>query len=263
MICYTRRNQGATISHGFTLIELLVVIAVISVLLGILLPVLHRTRTLSKRISCQSNLRQIAMGWDLYLSDSDDLFYQNVNANHDFGGWRGNGTYNHHRPLNTYLNLPPDINSVAQAKVFHCPADSGGILGRPPTQQAFNYFGNSYQTNTLLIGPDQIGVPSDDSGPLHEQINRHLHQLKRMQVDNPSSLLLVGDNPWVNQWFSYMPHRPDWHGKEHFYNLAFLDGHIDFMHIRKGLYVTEEYNILPFKELSHLAYEVQEEVFGE
>jgi len=45
---------------GFTLIELLVVIAVLSILLAILLPTLSKTRELSKRTVCQSNLRQIA-----------------------------------------------------------------------------------------------------------------------------------------------------------------------------------------------------------
>ncbi len=35
-------------------------------------------------------------------------------------------------------------------------------------------------------------------------------------------------------------------------NLAFLDGHTDFIEIQKGPFVTSEYRILPFKELDVL-----------
>ena len=88
---------------GFTLIELLVVIAVIAVLLAILLPSLRKAKALTKRITCQSNLKQIATAWSMYLDDNDGCFYQGRNANLNYGGWRGmTGWYP--RPLNKYFN---------------------------------------------------------------------------------------------------------------------------------------------------------------
>jgi prepilin-type N-terminal cleavage/methylation domain-containing protein/prepilin-type processing-associated H-X9-DG protein len=56
---------------GFTLIELLVVIAIIAFLAAILFPVFARARENARRASCQSNLKQLALGWHMYAQDYD------------------------------------------------------------------------------------------------------------------------------------------------------------------------------------------------
>ncbi len=58
---------------GFTLIELLVVIAIITVLAGILLPVLARVREEGRRVKCKSNLRQIGLACSLYAEIPSNL----------------------------------------------------------------------------------------------------------------------------------------------------------------------------------------------
>jgi prepilin-type processing-associated H-X9-DG protein len=257
-----------SIGLAFTLIELLVVIAAISLLLAVMLPALHAARRLTHRAICKNNLRQIALAWNEYLADSNHRFYQGLNADYDFGGWTGTGGGAVSRPLNHHLGLPTKLATQTEAKVFRCPADQGD---RDYGSLAYRYFGNSYQTNLLLVGPDAIPTWSILPEPvvaLHRQINQRLRDLNAASLVNPGQLLLVGDRNWVAQWdLTVNPNEGgrSWHGREAHYNLAFLDGHVEFVHICKGVYIDPDftYRIQPFKELDELTLEVQSQILDQ
>lgn len=247
---------------GFTLVELLTVISIIGVLLAVLMPALAKTREIARRMRCCANLRQIALAWNLYLDDHNGQFYQGINTNLSYGGWKGIKGW-HPRPLNPYLSLPLDINDASQAKIFQCPADQGGMPGAFFREKVFDVCGTSFQTNIFLVGQNRCGKFSDQTAPLDTAISDRLPSLNENRVNNPTRLLLMGDYGWINQW-KPKPHpqpewktQTEWHGKEDLYNMAFLDGHVESIKMQKGIYVTETYTVVPFEDLYGLAREVQ------
>ena len=249
---------------GFTLIEILVVIAIVSLLVAILLPTMATARQNSRRLGCQSNLRQLAVAWHSYLDQFDGYFLQRPNANHNYGGRQGKGgpNYTGPKPLNTFLNLQEE--ETGDAKVFFCPADNGGAALKVP---AYSYYGTSYGTNQLLVGQNAYSNynPDDPCASVFDAINLRIGKLRRSQVGGEGRLVLMGDIGWEGAWDRYLSpssakSRVEWHNKAYSHNLAFMDGHVEFVRIRKGLHVTEHYGLIPFSDLSSLAAKCQEEV---
>jgi prepilin-type N-terminal cleavage/methylation domain-containing protein/prepilin-type processing-associated H-X9-DG protein len=69
------RRLSKSARLGFTLVELLVVIAIIGMLIALLLPAVQAARESGRTTQCKNNLRQVALGVQLYHDNRDKFPY--------------------------------------------------------------------------------------------------------------------------------------------------------------------------------------------
>ncbi len=147
-------------TYGFTLVELLVVIAIIGILVGLLLPAVQAAREAARRMSCQNNLKQIALACHNYES-ANKRFPASAVIDFRLGNTSNNGSWGVHGRILPFLeqsnlyskidlslgwDFQPAIDSV-KIHSYSCPSDAKGDLIRDPGSGAPKLYPTSYGFN--------------------------------------------------------------------------------------------------------------------
>jgi len=131
---------------GFTLIELLVVILIIAILAALLLPALARAKAAAQRTNCESNLKQIMLALNLYVTDNKGRYVTDTDTNR----WPSELYYEYGRNTNVF-KCPTDVARGV-------PATDGTAGGDPIDNMERSYIMNGF--NEILGYSDPRPVES-------------------------------------------------------------------------------------------------------
>lgn len=219
---------------AFTLIELLVVIAIIAILAAILFPVFARARENARRSSCQSNMKQIGLGFAQYTQDYDEKYPIAVAYDRPTGMPRTWDSI-----LSSYTGVRAEYGR--SPLIFQCPSDSlSGFNGQTsPRTYVMNFIYEAFTKDTSGAG---------FAGPYREGGGGNLYvEGKAMSaIPDVAGTIMVAEAPnrdsytgndawvttgWPDDQINGNSSHPGLGRTLHFdgYNYLFADGHVKFL----------------------------------
>jgi len=201
--------------RGFTLIELLVVIAIIALLLAVLMPSLRKARSITKRVVCAHNLKQISLAVELYLDGNDNTYpCAEDPLPAGYWLWMGRGWRGFVEP---YLGGNIDPNNPS---VLFCPEDR-------VAQEKYESTSYSYSL-AFYHSPEQID-DMNSPGDTYTNPQPSIPQ-RSLNVAKPSGKILIGE--WLS---NHTPINEDngwwcWEGSR---NYLFVDGQVSLLRAKE------------------------------
>lgn len=239
--------RGAATGQGFTLLELLVIIGIIAILASFLLPALALAKSKSHAIICLNNHRQLALAWQLYADDHDDVLAYNLGdeeirrlaAQRRFLNWVSNLMNWEIDPDNTNSalllqgGLGPYLSGVGS--VHKCPTDSA--LSDLQRRASWDGRVRSISMNAMVGDAGAF-----TTGETNVNVPGYRQFLRGCQIPDPARIFVfIEEHPdSINDgYFLNNPRSYEWIDLPASYheggaNLAFADGHVEIHKWRIG-----------------------------